>query len=91
VSVFNRTVHGTRFFVRVKVPGAGRITITGAQIDSARRFVARAGTYRLRVGLTRKARSALRHKRKLKLRVRVSYVAADGQGASRVITLAVES
>jgi hypothetical protein len=90
ISVFTRTVHGTAFFVRVKVPGPGRITITGVQIGTVRRFVARAGTYRLRVHMTRKARRALRHKRKVKLRMRVSYVAADGQGSSRVITLTVD-
>jgi hypothetical protein len=91
VSVMTRTVRGTTFLVRVNVPAKGLLTITGAQIGTVRRFVTRAGTYRLRVHLTRKARSQLIRKHKLRLRVRISYAPASGQDSSTVITLIVDS
>jgi len=74
--VLTRVVHGSTFFVRVKVPAKGRITITGAGIKTVRKSVSKAGTYRLRVTLTAKETKAL--KRKLKLKLRVTYGPAGG-------------
>jgi hypothetical protein len=89
VRVLTRTVHGSTFFVRVKVPDKGKITISGTGIRTVRRFIARGGTYRIRVELTRKARSRLRHKGKLKLKVLVAYAPAGGLGSSQTIRLTV--
>jgi hypothetical protein len=82
VRVLSRVVHGSTFFLRVKVPARGRITITGAGIRNVHRFVARAGTYKLRVMLTAKEKKLLRHKRRLKLRLHVSYAPPGGAASS---------
>jgi DNA-binding beta-propeller fold protein YncE len=82
VKLLGRVVHGLAFFLRVEVPGGGRITITGAGIRTVRRTVAKAGVYRLRVTLTAKDKRALKHKRKLKLKLRVSYAPASGASSS---------
>ena len=88
VSVLTRVVHRSTFFVRVKVPAKGRITITGAGIKTVRKSVSKAGTYRLRVTLTAKETKAL--KRKLKLKLRVTYGPAGGTASSATVSLTVE-
>lgn len=90
VKVLSRIVHGSTFFVRVEVPGRGRIAITGDGIRRVSRSVAKAGTYKLRVTLTRKAKKALARKRKLRLRLRVAYVPASGQAQAVSVSLTVK-
>jgi hypothetical protein len=80
--VVTHTVRGARFAITVRVPAAGKITITGAGVKRSVAFVRRAGSYRLRVPLTPAARSALRHRRKLRLALHVGYRPAGGPGSS---------
>ena len=90
VSVLTRSAHGTTFVVRVRVPGPGRVTVTGAQISTVRRTVDRRATVRLRIHLTGRAANRLRRTHRLRIHLRLSYRAADGRGSSRVITLTVK-
>jgi sugar lactone lactonase YvrE len=87
VKILSRVVHGARFPLAVNVPGKGQITITGAGIRTVRKSVSRAGTYKLRVALTAKEKQLLRHKRSLKLKLRVSYAPAGG--ASSAVTFSI--
>jgi hypothetical protein len=89
VKVLSRVVRGSRLILTVSVPGAGRITITGAGIRTARRSVSGAGTYRLMVSMTGKARKAL--KRKLKLKLGVGYTPASGQSSRATVALTVKA
>jgi hypothetical protein len=89
--VLTRTVRGASFLVAVSVPGAGRITITGAAVRRASEAVGTAGAYRLRVTLTARERSALRHRRKLRLAVRVAYAPAAGPARSLSFPLTVKA
>jgi len=82
VKVIKKQVKGTTFLLTVKVPGRGRIAITGAGVRTVRRSVARAGTYKLRVTLTAKQTKALKRKRKLRLRLRVAYTPVTGARSS---------
>lgn len=90
VKVLSKVVHGSTFFVRVRVPSPGRITITGSGVKTARRSVSRAGTYKLKVSLTAKATKALRHKRRLKLKLRVAYAPSAGRASAATVVLTVE-
>jgi hypothetical protein len=78
--VLTRAVHGASFVVKVGVPAAGRITISGAGIGTVRRSVARAGTYAVGVSLTQAARRALAKAHRLSVRLVVGY-APPGSGA----------
>jgi hypothetical protein len=78
--VLTQAVRGTSFLVKVGVPAAGRITISGAGIGTVRRSVARAGTYAIRVSLTQAARRALAKAHRLSVRLLVGY-APPGAGA----------
>ena len=88
--VLTRTVHGATFLVKVKVPGAGRITITGAGIRTVHRSVSKAGTYKLRVTLTAKEKRLLKHQRKLRLTLQVRYTPSGGASSVATVRLTVE-
>lgn len=90
VKILSRVVHGSRFVLKVRVPGTGRITITGAGIRTVRRSVARAGAYKIKVTLTANKKRALEHKRKLKLNLRVAYAPATGTASAATVSLTVE-
>jgi hypothetical protein len=53
-----------------------------------RRSVAGAGTYKLKITLTAKAKRAL--KRKLKVKLHVAYAPANGAASSATVSLTVE-
>jgi hypothetical protein len=90
VSIVKRSVRGFGFQLSVKVSAKGQIAITGAGIKTLRRSVARAGTYSFAVSMTAKARSALKHKHKRTLRLRVGFTPAQGQPASVTIPVTVK-
>jgi hypothetical protein len=92
VKVLSRVVRGSTFLLHVRVPARGRITIAGAAIRTARRSIARAGTYRIRVTLTPSARKALRdrHSHSLRLTVHVGYRPASGTSSSAAVRLTVK-
>jgi hypothetical protein len=91
VKVLSTVVHGSRFLVAVKVPGKGRITISGSGMKSARKSVGKAGTYKVRVALTAKEGRALKHKHKLKLRPRIVFAPAGGPSSSATVSLTVKA
>jgi Tol biopolymer transport system component len=85
--VRTRLVRGTRFTVAIRVPGAGRIKLSGTGIHAASRSVSRAGTYRIRASLTRAYRRLLSHRRELRLWLRATYAARAGSTSS--VTFAI--
>jgi hypothetical protein len=90
VKVLSKVVRGASFLIAVRVPGKGRITITGGGIRTVRRAVAKAGRYRLRVTLTSREKRVLAHKRKLRLHLRVRYRPAGGQAAAVTVSVRVK-
>jgi hypothetical protein len=74
--MLSRAVHGSTFFIRVNVPGAGRISVTGRGIRAVRRSVSKARSYRLRVRLSSRQAKAVARGRTLRLRLRVAYSSA---------------
>jgi hypothetical protein len=89
--VVRKAVRGSVLVLAVRVPRAGRIEIRGGSIRSVSRSVSHAGTYRMRFRLTPRARHLLRHRRALRIRVRVSYRAAGGPLSNVVVPLRVKA
>jgi Tol biopolymer transport system component len=90
IHVLRRSAHGSTLAFVVRVPAAGRIGVRGALLQGTSRSVSHGGSYRLRVRLTAHARRLLAHRHVLRVRVRVSYRAADGQLASVVVSVRVK-
>ena len=89
-SVLSRTVRGDTFMVRVRAPGRGMITVTGAGIRTVRHAAARAGTYGLKVTLTASAKRELQPKHKLRLTLRVAFAPAGAKASEATVRLTVE-
>ena len=90
-TLLTRLARGSRFVVRVRVPARGRIAVKGAAVKTARRRAARAGTHRVIVKLTRKARRSLARKRKLRVALSVRYAPASGAASTSRVTLIVSA
>jgi hypothetical protein len=82
-----KAVTGATATLRVRVPAAGRITVTGSSVRRTRAAAAKAGTYTVRVALSVPARKALARKKKLRAAVRVSYQVKGGGIAAKRIAI----
>jgi hypothetical protein len=91
VRVAIASVRGSTFVLSVKVPSKGRLSGRGAQVMTVNRSVARAGTYRLAFRLTASAQRALKHKRTLKVNVRVAYTPGAGRSSSAAVAIKLEA
>ena len=78
-------VKGSSATVSVRVPGPGRIQVTGANAGSASKTVNKATTAQLKVSLTKAGKKALARARSKKLSVslRVTFTPAGGTAASK--------
>jgi hypothetical protein len=82
-----KAVTGARATLRVRVPAAGSIRVSGASVRGSSRRATRAATYRVGVRLSAKARKSLGKRGQLKVRVRVAFRASGGSASSRTVTV----
>jgi hypothetical protein len=78
-----------RVLVTVIAPAAGRISVTGHGLKRRKLSVAKAGKYVVSVALTRREIKTLKHKRRLRLTVRVSFASATGHASATKSTITV--
>lgn len=90
VRVLAKAVKGSRFVLTVRVPAAGRITVTAPELKTLRRSVARAGSYKLTLALTANAKRALKHKRKLRLVLHIAFAPHAGRSSSASVAITVK-
>ena len=91
VKLAKKSVSGSSFTLSVKIPAAGRITITGAGAKTLRKSVTKAGTYRLHDTITTKEKRLLRRKRKLKLKLRIAYTPRTGTSSTAAVALTMRA
>jgi hypothetical protein len=85
VSKPSGTIHGTSALVRVKVPGAGVVRISGSRVGTAKRTVLKAGTYQVRVALTKKWQRSLARHSSITASLKVQFTPVDGEAASSTV------
>jgi hypothetical protein len=68
----------TRAILKVRVPTAGRLTVSGHDLRTLRRRVGKATTVRLVVRLTRAGVHSLRRHKRLRIRLRVRFAPRSG-------------
>jgi hypothetical protein len=83
----SRAVRGTAATLRVRVPSAGRISVTGASIRRASVSAGKGGRFRVKVALGAKAKQRLAKRKRLTLKVRVAFKPANGASVARTVTL----
>lgn len=73
-----KTVRGSTAQARVQVSGKGKIRITGAGLVGSVKSVSTAGSYRVPVRLSKRARATLKRKGQVKVRVTVRFAPESG-------------
>jgi len=73
-----KTVRGARATLKVRVPGKGRIGISGRHVRSVHRSVSKSGAVTLRLSLTRAGRAALRRSHRLRVKLEVTFSPSGG-------------
>jgi len=82
VKVVSAKVKGATASLTVRVPAAGRLTISGSGMKHAGMTVRRAGNVTVEVGLTRAGLASLHSHHRLKVRLRASFTPSKGSGSS---------
>jgi hypothetical protein len=83
----HKAAFGATAKLRVRVPAAGQVSVSGAKVRKAGRWVARARTVTVNVSLKPKAIKELKKKQKLKVKVRVAFKSRAGGSASKIVTV----
>ncbi len=74
-----RAVRGSSTRIRVKVPGMGRVRVSGSGVSSVSKVVGGAGSHRLAVKLSKRARATLGRRGRLTVSVVVRFVPSRGE------------
>ena len=82
-----KVASGTSTVLKVNVPSAGVVSVSGASVAKATREASKAKTLSLRVRLTEKARAALKRKRRLAVVLSVRFAPAAGQASAKQLTV----
>ncbi len=82
-----RTIRGSSGVLSVKVPSRGRLTVSGTGLRRASAVAAKAGTYKLKVALSAKARRTWRKAHVLRVRAKVVFAPSNGAPATATVTL----
>jgi hypothetical protein len=90
VKLLSKSPRSRVVVVRVVVPGGGRLVLSGGSVVTARRSLGGAGSYTVRVDLTKKAWASLRRHHKLKFGLRARFVTSAGVEVSSTVSLAVK-
>lgn len=82
-----KAVIGTAARLKVRVLGAGRISVAGASVRRTNKSATKAGTYSVKIALSKKAKKKLKRKKRLEVRVRIAFEAKGGQSAAKTISV----
>jgi hypothetical protein len=81
------TAYGPTFLLKVRTSGKGAITVSGASVQRAKKTVAKAGSYEIKISLTAKARRRLASSKALRMGVRVAFAPSSGAAISTTVVL----
>jgi hypothetical protein len=82
-----KAVVGSAAKLKVRVPAAGRISVTGASVRKTHKSAGRAQVVVVKVALSAKAKRTLKKRRKLSVKVRVAFESKAGGSASKTVTV----
>jgi DNA-binding beta-propeller fold protein YncE len=82
ISVVKSSFTRSAVRVTVRVSGRGRIRASGTRVATTVRTASQVGSYTLTVPLTKKTRSSIRHRRRVKVSVKVSLTPPFGTAVS---------
>jgi hypothetical protein len=83
----SRSVKGTSARLSAKVSGPGRLRVSGSGVVRATVMTKKAGTYRVTVRLSARARASLRHAHRVSVRVTLRFAPSAGAARSTLVKL----
>jgi hypothetical protein len=89
VKIISHRVKGHMLVLVVRVPSAGKLTVTGAHAKRELRRSKKAGTMTLKIPLTNAAAADVSHRRKLKIKLKVAFRSASGAASTASATFKV--
>ncbi len=78
-----RTAIGAGAWLRVRVPVAGRVQVSGAGLKRSSTTARKAGSYRVAVRLSKRARQKLKDDRRVRVRVTVRFAPKAGRPSAK--------
>ncbi|HEX7610742.1 MAG TPA: hypothetical protein VF380_08720, partial [Solirubrobacteraceae bacterium] len=82
ITVTRHSTKGSTLTLVVFASAAGRITVSGSGLTTARMSVGKAGTYKLHASLGARGRTAIRHHRRVRLTVHIGFSPTSGTASS---------
>ena len=82
-----KTIKGSTASLKVKVPGAGRLSAAGSGLVATKRSVTKAGTVTVKVALSKRARATLAKRHVVKVKVRVVFAPRGGKASTVTVPL----
>jgi WD40 repeat protein len=89
--VATRTVHGSKFRLRLNLPGRGKVVLTGKDLIRVSRITGHGGSFTLVARLKKSARGRLHKRKTLKTVVHVRYQPAGGSVTRATFRLTVKA
>ncbi len=82
-----KTINGTSGSLKVKVPGAGRVSLSGVGLQAKRSSLSKAQTLTIKLQLTSSATKTLKRKRSYKTKAKVTFTGQDGHTSSASLSI----
>lgn len=82
-----KKVRGSSATLKIKVPGKGRLTVSGHGIKKVKMKTGKAATYKVKVSLTGKAKRALRRSGHVKQKLKVAFKPSQGKASQTTVQL----
>jgi hypothetical protein len=79
------TTKGSSATLKIKVPGAGSISVRSGRVKTATKHAGKATTYSVKVTLTAKAKKSLKRHKKLAVSLAVRFTPTGGTTASKTV------
>ncbi len=90
MSIAKHSFRGSAVVLYVKVPASGHIRASGRGLASVKRSVSKAGTYALKLTLTKADKASLREHHRVKVRIKVTFTPTSGKPSSVTTTITVK-
>ena len=89
VAVSKHSHKGNTITLTVAAPGKGKVSISGNGVSSAGKSVSKSGSYTIKLTLGKKAKTAVKHHKKLKVKLHVAFTPSNGKASAVAVTITV--
>lgn len=91
VSASRKVVRGSSFSITVKTPAAGTVKVSGSGLIPVSRKLAKAGTAKVAVRLSKRAKATLKRRRSLRVKARVTYTQAGKPASTTTVSVTLKA